>query len=123
MDIKIAVKGLVKAQQRLDRRKDAELNRAAGKATVIAARGLVAPMRAQAPVRTGATRKSVKVTRARRGDKPGAIVGPRTWYRHFPIGGTKRGVTPNPWVARAAIANLANTKRAFFAALRAELNR
>lgn len=50
----------------------------------------------------GATKKSVSVRtmRKRPGEAAAVSVGPRVWYRHFPIGGTSRGVEPNPWVAR-----------------------
>jgi HK97 gp10 family phage protein len=57
---------------------------------------------ANAPVATGATRRSVSVRtmRKRAGEAAAVSVGPRTWYRHFPIGGTSRGITANPWVER-----------------------
>lgn len=35
----------------------------------------------------------------------GANVGPRAWYRHFVIRGTKRGIPPHPVVDRAVDSN------------------
>ena len=121
MKITVIVKGLVELQRKLDRYHSARLNRALGKASIAAARTLVRPMRAAAPKRTGKLAKSIKATRAKRQDKPGAIVGPRIWYRHFPIKGTKRGVPSNPFVTRTAEANAGNTARKFRDVLHDEL--
>ncbi len=121
--ITIRTTGLNELQLKLDRYHGPQLDRALGKATLNAARSLVGPMRAAAPVRSGALRKSVKATRASKGDKPGAIVGPRIWYRHFVIGGTKRGVSANPFVTRVADANAGNTARIFQSTLHDELKR
>jgi hypothetical protein len=123
VNIKVTVEGLLKAQQRLERRMGAQLNKALGKATIAAGRTLVKPMRTAAPRRSGALAKSVKATRARREDKPGAIVGPRIWYRHFVVSGTRRGVKPNPFVTRSAHANLGTAKRKFYEVLGDELNK
>ncbi len=123
MKITVTVQGLDGLQLKLDRYHGPLLNRALGKATIAAARGLVKPMRDAAPKRTGKLAKSIKATRARRGDKPGAIVGPRIWYRHFPIKGTKRGVRANPFVTRAAGANAGTTERKFRDVLHDELTR
>ncbi len=121
--ITIRTEGLNGLQLKLDRYHGPQLDRSLGRATLVAARTLVGPMRAAAPVRSGKLRKSVKATRASRGDKPGAIVGPRIWYRHFVIGGTKRGVKANPFVTRVADANSGNTARIFQATLHDELKR
>ncbi len=124
MQLTVTITGLDKAQIKLDRYHGPQLDRALGKATFAAARILVGPMKAAAPLgRTGALRKSVKATRAQRRDKPGAIVGPRMWYRHFVIGGTRRGVKPNPFVSRTADANSAATTRTFETVLHQELQR
>lgn len=69
---------------------------------------LVAPMRREAPVRTGVLRRSVSVRTARDGS---VSVGPRAWYRHFVIRGTSRGVRPNPFVDRAVNNNLDAAKQ------------
>ncbi len=121
--ITIRTTGLNELQLKLDRYHGPQLDRALGRATLVAARTLVGPMRAAAPVRSGKLRQSVKATRATRGDKPGAIVGPRIWYRHFVIGGTKRGIKANPFVTRVADANAGNTARIFQATLHDELKR
>jgi len=123
MQLTVTVTGLDKAQIKLDRYHGPQLDRALGKATITAARTLVGPMKAAAPVRSGALRKSIKATRAQRRDKPGAIVGPRMWYRHFVIGGTRRGVKPNPFVSRTAAANSGTTTRTFETVLHQELQR
>ena len=125
MQLTVTVTGLDKAQIKLDRYHGPQLDRALGKATITTARTLVGPMKAAAPVRSGALRKSVKATRAQRRDKPGAIVGPRVWYRHFSIVGTYGGsrVTSNPWVSRTAAANSAATTRTFETVLHQELQR
>jgi hypothetical protein len=60
---------------------------------------------AQAPKRTGLLRKSVSVRTNRQfafGEAAGVNVGPRIWRRHFVIGGTRRGIEPNPFVVRGA---------------------
>jgi len=136
MQLTVTVTGLDKAQIKLDRYHGPQLDRALGKATITAARTLVGPMRAAAPVAKkdhggkyphprGTLRKSVRATRARRADKPGAIVGPRVWYRHFSIVGTYGGsrVTSNPWVSRTAAANSGTTTRTFETVLHQELQR
>ncbi len=121
--ITIRTEGLNELQLKLDRYHGPKLDRALGKATITAARTLVGPMKAAAPVRSGVLRRSIKATRASRRDKPGAIVGPRIWYRHFVIGGTRRGVRPNPFVSRTAEANAGTTARTFTAILHDELQR
>ena len=124
MQLTVTVIGLDKAQIKLDRYHGPQLERALGKATITAARTLVGPMKAAAPRgRTGLLRKSIKATRAQRRDKPGAIVGPRMWYRHFVIGGTRRGVKPNPFVSRTAATYSGTTTRTFETVLHQELQR
>lgn len=123
LTITVTTQGLDKLQLKLDRYHGPQLDRALGKATIAAARTLVGPMRAAAPVRTGALRKSIKATRATRRDKPGAIVGPRIWYRHFPILGTRRGVKPNPFPTRTAAIHSGTTNRKFRDVLHDELKR
>lgn len=86
----------------------------ATKAGAMAAKPVIA---AAAPVLTGATKKSVKARQLRRA--VGHIVQPTIWYRHFVIGGTKRGVKPNPWVARAVPAARVVAKAAFDRTLKA----
>jgi hypothetical protein len=121
--ITITITGLDQVQAKLDRHHGPQLDRALGKATIAAARTLVGPMRAAAPVRSGALRRSIKATRATRRDKPGAIVGPRVWYRHFPILGTNRGVKANPFVTRTAAIYSGTTSRTFRSVLHDELKR
>jgi len=123
LTITVTTQGLDKLQLKLDRYHGPKLDRALGKATIGAARTLVGPMKAAAPSRSGALRKSIKATRATRGDKPGAVVGPRIWYRHFVIGGTRRGVRPNPFVSRTAQAHAGTTTRTFITILHDELQR
>ncbi len=134
--ITIRTEGLNELQLKLDRYHGPKLDRALGKATIAAARTLVGPMKAAAPVAKndhggkyphprGTLRKSIKATRARRRDKPGAIVGPRVWYRHFSIVGTYGGsrVSPNPWVTRTADAHAGQTAAKFQSVLHDELKR
>lgn len=123
LTIIITTQGLDKLQLKLDRYHGPQLDKALAKASIVAARTLVKPMRAASPVRSGKLRKSIKATRATKRDKPGAIVGPRIWYRHFPIGGTSRGVKANPFVSRTADANSATTNRTFRDVLHDELKR
>jgi hypothetical protein len=123
LTITVRTEGLDGLQVKLDRYQGVPLNRALAKASLAAARTLVGPMRAAAPNRTGAMRRSVKATRATRRDKPGAIVGPRIWYRHFVIGGTSRGVRANPFVTRTAESNAESTARKFRDVLHDELTR
>lgn len=63
--------------------------RAADEAGAKAAQPFIAT---SAPVRTGATGASVRAD--------GRWVGPTIDYRIYPIHGTSRGVSPNPWVQR-----------------------
>lgn len=64
----------------------------------------VAPLRQQASRhnKTGATQRGYGVRKLRR--KPGEVVaykvGSRTWYKHFAIAGTSRGVAADPYVDR-----------------------
>ena len=123
--ITVRAEGIPKAQARLGRISDPQLRRTLGRATVAGARVLVPVMRSQAPRRTGFTAKEVRVQRARREDAPGAIVGPsrKVWYRHFPIGGTRRGVKPKPWVIRGAMMGWRAAIERFWAVLRGEVRR
>lgn len=123
LTITVTTQGLDKLQLKLDRYHGPQLDKALGKATLAAGKTLVAPMKAAAPKRTGAMRKSIKATRATKRDKPGAIVGPRIWYRHFVIGGTNRGVKANPFVARTAAIHSGTTERKFRDVLHDELKR
>lgn len=62
----------------------------------------VGPLRARAAahVLTGGTVRSIRVKALRK--RPGEVaaykVGPTTWYGHFAIVGTSRGVSPDPYV-------------------------
>lgn len=74
-------------------------------------------IQSQAPIGpTKATFRSVKVKNLRR--EVGVYVGPKVWYRHFVIGGTSRGIAPNPWVARGTALASRPAKAAFEAAMK-----
>lgn len=117
--VTISIFGTEKIQADLMRRSGPQLASTLRKATragATAARPFIAAM---APVRTGATRSSVNVRSLRSGI--GASVGPRIWYRHFPIVGTNRGIRANPWVARGAAAADAAAKRVMETLVKADI--
>jgi hypothetical protein len=104
MGIRLDIEGLDKVRARLQRFERRALDQKLTQATRAGAVMLVPYIRDEAPVgRTGLLRRSVRAAATKR-EKPGAFVGPskRAWYRHFVIGGTKRGVRGNPFVARGA---------------------
>lgn len=119
--ITITVSGQDKVLADLSRRSGPQLNATLRKATRAAATAAKPFIAAAAPVRTGKTRQSVSV-RASRGSV-GASVGPRIWYRHFPIVGTSRGIRPNPWVARGAVAGGAAARAAMQAVVKVDIQR
>ena len=123
LQITVRTEGLDKLQLKLDRYHGPQLDKALQKASLTAARSLVTPMRAASPARTGAMRKSIKARRSPRQHRPGAVVGPTVWYRHFPIVGTSRGVRANPFVTRTAAAMSGMTNRTFRDTLHDELKR
>jgi hypothetical protein len=106
--VTIIVTGEEKIIADLSRRSGPQLASTLRKATRAGATAAKPFIAAASPVRTGKTRKSVSVRGSKQGI--GASVGPRIWYRHFQIVGTKRGIRPNPWVARGAAAGASAAK-------------
>lgn len=106
----VQIEGFQELQQKLKvlgddrgKRKSVErVLRKAARSTVVAARGEV-------PVRTGNLKKSIGVVRARRSRDPLLYVGPRGgrrykndgFYGGFVEQGTKKGIQPNRYMARA----------------------
>lgn len=102
--ITITVTGEEAIQRQFNRRQGLALLKTLQKATRAAATAVKPAIVAEAPVRTGNLRRSIRVAATRR-DRPGAYVGPsskRAFYRHFVIRGTVRGVRANPFVSRGA---------------------
>ena len=101
--LSVEIKGLKELQHALD-----QLDKKKSKATLqkvasAGAKALKPYVVREAPRgATGKLKRSVSARKAKR-NLPAAIVSPRpsvAFYRHFVIGGTKRGVSPNPFVAR-----------------------
>lgn len=96
--ITVTVSGERDVLRMLGKAEGKELKSRIRKGTRAGASMLVSPIRKETPVRTGEMARSVKVKSLRSG---GYSVGPRAWYRHFVIRGTKRGIEANPVVDRA----------------------
>jgi HK97 gp10 family phage protein len=102
----LKVTGLDEALATLRQLKQPQLDRASQKVISAAARSLVAPIRHEAPVLSGALARSVSARRGKKTNFPSAIVGPRSPHRHLVIQGTKPhainhpGTRPNPFVDR-----------------------
>ena len=118
--VTITATGQAPIQAALSRRSGIELNKTLRKATRVAATAAKPFIASQAPVLTGATKRSIKVKSTR---DIGASVGPRIWYRHFVIGGTSRGVERNPWVDRGAKLGTGAYRAAFNAVVGADVQR
>lgn len=94
---------------RLDKWQGAPLAKRMDKALGEGMKLLINPIRSGAARHkiTGATGRSVRVKKLRR--KPGEVgaykVGVNSWYGHFPITGTSRGVEADPYVDAALEAN------------------
>ena len=112
----VTVFGIPQAQASLAKRRAPALNFTLAKSLRAAGNAVKPYIQAAAPVRTGATRASVSV----RGSK-NITVGPRIWYRHFPIVGTSRGVEKNPWVARGVRAGAGTARRVRDSVIKASL--
>ena len=95
--------------KRLDKWQGAPLAKRMDKALGEGMKLLINPIRlgAQRHRTTGATYKSVKVKKLRRkaGEVAAYKVGVNTWYGHFPISGTSRGIEGDPYVDAAYEAN------------------
>lgn len=104
-DFRFDQRDLDRALKRLDKWHGSPLKKRMDKALQAGLTLLVNPIRATAArhTRTGATVRSVKVKslRKRWNEVAAYSVGPRTWYKHFVIAGTRRGVTADPYVSRA----------------------
>ena len=85
----LRVIGLEEALSKLQRLQQPNLDKASQRVIMAAARSLVAPIRSEAPVKSGRLRKSVSARRGKRTRDPSAIVGPRAPHRHLVIAGTK----------------------------------
>lgn len=107
VSLTVRLVGLEQALAALDRQSGRSLERRVVLGMRTGAQMLVAPIRAQAPKRTGYLARSVKVRTGRGGS---VSVGPRAWYRHFIIRGTKRGIRANPFVDRGVDSNLEAVK-------------
>lgn len=100
VQVRVTVVGQQRAQAACRKRMGKPLWDSSRAGLEAAGRVMVPIVAAEAPVLTGATRDSVRLLESR---SPGMIRGgPTTWYKHFVIKGTKRGVKANPWVARGA---------------------
>lgn len=106
--LSVRLDGLNRALAALDRQSGTALKRRVRMGMQAGGKLLVKPIRAEAPRRTGTLARSVSVRTGRDGS---VSVGPRSWYRHFVIRGTRRGVTANPFVDRAVDSNLDPAKR------------
>lgn len=107
--VTIIVLGNDRVQAAVRRRSAPALTATAVKANEAAVQAIQPFIAAEAPYLTGATQRSVKIL----DHGMSARVGPTTWYKHFVIGGTKRGVKPNPWVGRGARKGRPAAKAAF----------
>lgn len=104
--LQLRLTGVTDVKRMLDKAQGRELKRRMRQGTRAGASLLVNPIRseikAEGLVDTGYLFKSVKVANVRSG---GVSVGPRAWYRHFLIRGTRRGIQPHPVVDRAVESN------------------
>jgi hypothetical protein len=117
------VLGMPRLLAKMDRFHGRNLDRIVGNAQLDAVKTLIGPIRREAPKRTGKMARSVRATRLTRQDAPGAAVGPRIWYRHFPIRGTRRGVQPNDFVGRGVRGGLRFARFTFLTRLHRDLTR
>jgi hypothetical protein len=115
--IRITVLGRDRVQRAIDKRKAPALTFAAQKALHLGGAAAVPCIRAEAPRFTGATAESVAMEQT--GTR--VAIGPHTDYAHFPIRGTRRGVEPNPWVARGARAARPAARTAFTMSVRNDI--
>lgn len=119
--ITVTVSGQPAVLADISRRSGPQLAATLRKATRAGATASKPYLVAAAPVRTGATRRSITVRATR--ERIGASVGPRIWYRHFPIVGTSRGVKPNPWVERGGRAGSVAARLAMEAVTKVDIQR
>lgn len=120
--ITVSVTGQAPILAKLDRRQAPRLTNTLRRATRAAASAAKPFIQSQAPVRTGATRKSVSVRGSTRGGIS-ARVGPNIWYARFPIAGTSRGVERNPWVERGSEMGRFAEREAFDRTIKADVAR
>jgi hypothetical protein len=96
----VRVVGTERVNAMLDKAQGRELAARAKRGVKAGAQALVIPIRRemvnQGIVNTGKMMRSVSSRMLRGGIQ--ADVGPRVWYRHFPIRGTRRGISPHPVV-------------------------
>lgn len=120
----IEIRGIDEAMRALDGWQGPLMDRRLKKALVAGAKTLKAPIRAAAPVDTGALRKSVRAKglRNRSGLPVAAIVGPKARHAHLITQGhrimphgvdTGRRTRPNPFVERAAAPHVGRAVDAF----------
>lgn len=105
--LSVRLEGLDRSLAALDRQSGTALRRRVVLGMRAGGSLLVQPIREQAPRRTGYLSRSVSVRSGRDGS---VSVGPRAWYRHFVIRGTRRGVRANPFVDRGVDTNLGQVK-------------
>lgn len=102
VQVTVNQKDINRITKRLDKWQGRELADRMAKAEQAGLGLYVGPLRARASAHnlTGATRSSIKVRKLRK--RPGEVaaykVGPGTWYRHFAIVGTSKGVRADPYV-------------------------
>ena len=117
--VTIQIIGMDAAQAKLARRKAPRLTASSRRGLKAAGEALKPFIQSAAPERTGKTRSSVKVIRGQTTYR----VGPTIWYKHFVIGGTKRGIEANPWVSRGANAGRSAASLAFNATVKRDVTR
>lgn len=102
VDVTIDPKALARANKRLDKWKGAPLKVRTQKVEQAAGKLYIPALRAQAARhhRTGATERgyAVRKTPLRRREIAAYRVISNTWYKHFAIVGTSRGVEPDRYV-------------------------
>lgn len=100
--IEVSQKDIARVTKRLDNWTGTNLRRRAERVAYGAMSLFVSPLRAQAARhnRTGATQRSIKTKKLRKrpGEAAAWRVGPTTWYKHFVITGTNRGIIADPYV-------------------------